>query len=248
MGQFSWLDCDMSNERCRQILDNTTEDVYVLVPKEFGGGHILETEYNGYGIFGGHDIFDLVAEWNRNYITIDNLSTKPVREDYGGLWKDEIENLKKQGYSDKEIKVKDDEMREHHFQRALNNYEQQILMLKDFQSEKSDVEMCVIYYDDWKRNLGIGIACYDYQNAGLKYPIKITHNPNLTYEEATYSLSDPNQGWIAYREKYDEHLEEYVEEIDADFGLEHALSKYDEVDKKLEQMKTGKKVSNGKTR
>lgn len=84
MGQFSWLDCDRENEGHRAILDNVADDVYVLVPKEFGGGHILETEYDGYGNFGGHDIYDLVADWNKEYITSDVIK-KPVRERYGGI-------------------------------------------------------------------------------------------------------------------------------------------------------------------
>lgn len=65
MGQFSWLDCKTEE----QVLDNVCRDVYVLVPKEFGGGHIKETCYDGYGNFGGHDIYDLVAEWNRKQLS-----------------------------------------------------------------------------------------------------------------------------------------------------------------------------------
>lgn len=61
MGQFSWLDCVTE----AQIVDDKVKDVYVLIPKEFGGGHIVEHCYDGYGHFGGKDIFDLVADWNR---------------------------------------------------------------------------------------------------------------------------------------------------------------------------------------
>ena len=68
MGQFSWLDC-ITEE---QIVDDKHRNVYVLIPKEFGGGHIVEHCYDGYGHFGGEDIFDLVAYWNR-----DILSEKP---------------------------------------------------------------------------------------------------------------------------------------------------------------------------
>ena len=65
MGQFSWLDCKTK----QQIVDNKRKDVFVLIPREFGGGHIKETCYDGYGHFGGHDIFDLVADWNREYFS-----------------------------------------------------------------------------------------------------------------------------------------------------------------------------------
>lgn len=65
MGQFSWLDC---KDPKRQILDNVFEDVYVLIPKEFGGGHIEESYYDGYGNFCGQDIYELVVDWNRKYL------------------------------------------------------------------------------------------------------------------------------------------------------------------------------------
>lgn len=77
MGQFSWLDCrDRS-----QIKDDKRVDVYVLIPKEFGGGHILEECYDGYGNFGGQDIYDLVAVWNKGMIP------EILRRNKAGHWK-----------------------------------------------------------------------------------------------------------------------------------------------------------------
>ena len=64
MGQFSWLDCVTG----KQIVDDKRKDVYLLVPKQFGGGHIKEECYDGYGRFGGHDVYDLVVDWNKEYI------------------------------------------------------------------------------------------------------------------------------------------------------------------------------------
>ena len=61
MGQFSWLDCKTGE----QVLDDVERDVYLLIPKEFGGGHIKETCYDGYGRFGGRDVYALVAAWNK---------------------------------------------------------------------------------------------------------------------------------------------------------------------------------------
>lgn len=64
MGQFSWLDC-VNHE---QIVDGANKIVYLLVPREFGGGRITESCYGGYGIFGGRDVYDLIAEWNKPMI------------------------------------------------------------------------------------------------------------------------------------------------------------------------------------
>jgi hypothetical protein len=52
-------------------VDNRRRDVYVLVPKEFThiyGERICEHCYDGYGNFGGYDIYDLVVDWNRRYL------------------------------------------------------------------------------------------------------------------------------------------------------------------------------------
>lgn len=57
--------------------------------------------------------------------------------------------------------------------------------------------------DDDCRNIGIDIACYDYQNKSLKYPIKITSQP-MRYSSAEPSLSDDNQGWHV-EEEYDDY-------------------------------------------
>lgn len=64
MGQFSWLDCETGE----QVIDDRVRDVYLLVPREFGGGHIKETCYDGYGHFGGKDVYDLVLDWNKDFI------------------------------------------------------------------------------------------------------------------------------------------------------------------------------------
>lgn len=45
MGQFSWLD-SVTGE---QVIDNRRRTSYLLIPQEFGGGHLEEPCYEGYG-------------------------------------------------------------------------------------------------------------------------------------------------------------------------------------------------------
>jgi len=140
MGMFSWLDCKSQN----QIAVHRRRKSYVLVPQEFGGGHIEEKCYRGYGEFGGHDVYELVLDWNRDDI--------PRILDRVGEWKGKIdtENLRR-FYDGEEITCP-------------------------------------------KRHLGIDIACSDEDNARLRYPIKITHDPDAVYEWCAPSMTDPYQG------------------------------------------------------
>lgn len=91
MGQFSWIYSDTN----KQLLDNRRADTYLLVPKPFQdkyGKAIYEECYDGYGEFGGYDVYDLVPEWNREMIP------KIIRRMKNGDWlasanETDIENL-----------------------------------------------------------------------------------------------------------------------------------------------------------
>lgn len=155
MGQFSWLDC-ITGE---QVIDERRRKSYVLVPRQFGGGHIEEGCYEGYGRFGGHDVYDLVADWNREHADFDALSSTRWCEWYFGG----EENARS--------------------------------FFDDFKSGTDDAVMRERYGGDYKRTLGIVIACHDEDNANLRFPIKITHDPDAVYEWCAPSKGDPNQGW-----------------------------------------------------
>ena len=157
MGQFSWLDCKTEE----QVLDNVRRDVYVLVPREFGGGHIKEECYDGTGRFGGHDIYDLVVDWNSKHLSafFDNLDSWTC-----SVSEADIANMRRVS-----------------------------------SGEETECE---------KRWLGIVLACYDDDNARLRYPIKITHDPDAVYERCGISKSDPNQGWPADDDEWDDGWDE----------------------------------------
>lgn len=121
MGFFSWLTCDTKRSISNNCSYKGTFPVYVLIPQEFGGGYIEEKDYEGYGVFGGKDIYDLVAHWN-----IPEKCVGDVEED---------------------------------------------------------------------RSKGIDIACYDWENKALKYPIKIAEHP-MKYEDAEPSVNCPYQGFF----------------------------------------------------
>ncbi|MBO5551318.1 MAG: hypothetical protein J5966_05105 [Lachnospiraceae bacterium] len=195
MGQFSWLDC-ITGE---QILDDVSRDSYVLVPEPFRekyGSTIKEGCYDGYGRFGGYDIYDLVTEWNKAYLSEDMFRPAPKLKDFGGLWDFEKKDLRKAGKTNKEISVLDEEARRGHYESALERRAHAIARMEDYRDGKlSDEEMTDKYGHDWKRCIGIDVACYDEQNAALPYPIKISHTP-ADYEMCAPSPGDPNQGWL----------------------------------------------------
>ena len=76
MGQFSWIACDDK----KSILDNELADVYLLIPAEFGGGYHHEKCYDGYGNFGGVDVYAEVAKWNKKYLSKLDIQTTDSKE------------------------------------------------------------------------------------------------------------------------------------------------------------------------
>lgn len=61
MGQFSFMYADTDNQKALRV----GGEAYVLCPD---GTVIHEDCYDGYGRFGGKDIYELVADWNRKYL------------------------------------------------------------------------------------------------------------------------------------------------------------------------------------
>jgi hypothetical protein len=61
MGFFSWKTSDTEKSISNRYSDRGALPVYVLCPD---GSKIYEPNYEGYGEFGGRDMYALVAQWN----------------------------------------------------------------------------------------------------------------------------------------------------------------------------------------
>lgn len=61
MGCFSWMFADSKRENL-----HIGNPFYLLLPN---GGYLKDSWYNGYGDVSGEDIYDLVADWNREYLS-----------------------------------------------------------------------------------------------------------------------------------------------------------------------------------
>lgn len=194
MGQFSWIYSDTH----KQLLDDIYADTYLLVPKPFQekyGKAIYEGCYDGYGNFGRYDVYELVALWNRENLPSETRALRlPKVEEYGGLFDSEKEELRKKGMTEEEIKKADAEKQQEYCDKAILRYKKVLLRNKDFANNVPDNVMKEKYGRNYLREIGIDIACYDEDNAVLKYPIKIT-TKEMEYEDVKPSLSDPNQGW-----------------------------------------------------
>lgn len=176
MGAFSWCTSDTKKSiPCCSPFEDLPGTVYLLNP--FGEPY-KETAYEGYGEFGGRDVYDLVVEWNREYLTSDNVS-KPNRNDYAP-----------------------GEAGDAYFQRACERYRATVDAIQAYAGGASDEFMKEKYgkllgygefTNDWKRNLGIAIACDNVNHVKLKYPIKIVEHP-MPYEKAGISPACPFQG------------------------------------------------------
>lgn len=116
---------------------------------------IVEKAYYGYGIFGFRDAYDLVAEWNRQYLK-EIYQRLMAKTEHNNLFTpmDVIEAYQEKG----------------------DNAAQEI-------AKKYVEKRGTHYLKDWKRDIGIDIACWDEDNDALPYPLKIASVMGYTYKE-----------------------------------------------------------------
>lgn len=162
MGFFTWT---FANKSVQKIYDGWDYSQKCKLP--YGGygcvlcpdGTVIEEHnYEGYGMFDGKDVYELVVDWNKDHL-LDILKQK--KHDKGFYY--EIAKIYiKEGHD------------------AAQQY-----------ADKCTNERTEPRYlqKDWKRCLGIEIACEN--NEHVPFPIKITSTPRprKSYAELPASIS-----------------------------------------------------------
>lgn len=171
MGTYSWKFCDRPRKNLK-----IGETGYLLIPF---GGVLREDSYNGYGRFAGHDAYELVAIWNREY-----LSEHP---EYLVWQAHYIEIVDGKGGTKRKrapaVRISDYPWYSLYADLSITP-EQFDVRVKDMEYRR--FPMCF-------RHIGVEIACYDKQNRQLPYPIKIA-SVAADYRAWPASKSDPRQG------------------------------------------------------
>jgi len=173
MGFFSFMTADTKKSITNVHARSGALPVAVLIPEEYGGGIIEERSYDGYGRFGGRDVFELIAEWNYQHIDVSALK-KPLREDF-----------------------QDGERGQMYYEGAMAQHDLICSILEDYKKGLKPRKMSCEYGEDWKRILGIHLV-NESRNC-LKYDLKIVeiNGKNLVYEEIEGISTDADdQGYV----------------------------------------------------
>ena len=148
MGYYTWT---VANRKEKKTKDGWYSDQCKLAYGGYGAvitpdNKRIEIEhYAGYGIFGREDVYEMVVDWNRDYLK-DIFKSMATRHPDGfwGCTLKEIAEAYQMRDKKRVAKLAEDLGKEHPFLRT-----------------------------EWKRNIGITIACYDEDNDALPFPIKI---------------------------------------------------------------------------
>ena len=170
MGYFTWTDANKEPEKTSDGYESScliTKNGYngyakVVCPDDT---EIEEMHYDGYGHFGGFDIYKLVTDWNRK--DLKRLFEEKSEDD----WSKPLQDIA--AYYSEDGVTEDDVSR---------------------RIEEGSLSNCgypaALIVPEWKRLIGIAIADDDDEVRKLTYPIKITSSKcHKKYEELGPSYS-----------------------------------------------------------
>jgi len=189
MGVFSWITSDTKRSIPAWGSGRAPIPVYLLSPT---GERYQETDYDGYGIFGGVDAYEMVAKWNAEHLKlIDWFKNADLEErrslgiflTVGSVYED-VETGQRWSvmfnfpcFEDWDIKV------------APGNYGQPI-------GDGLPTPNALISAKRWRILDPVDVGL-------LKYPIKLVQSPDISYDAVAASEPCPNQGFF-----YDDEDEE----------------------------------------
>ena len=188
-----WTDC-ITKE---YIIPNQRRDVYVLIPeflqKKYGE-RIKEPFYQGYGEFGGYDIYNLVVDFNINMSIDEVLKLRGFQiippNAVTGLWENEKEEMRKRGISEATIMKMDAERREINYNNILKQRE---LIRSEFINYKLQDK---IIGELPLRSVGIAMIGKEDDNNMLRFPVKITYDSKAVYEKCPASDTNINLSFV----------------------------------------------------
>lgn len=138
--------------------ENLYPDVHIN--KKTGRGFIKESFYDGYGMFGKHDVYDVIVDINKGYLKefFDKSSAKKIQNNVYAKIAEAFENGRDEKYLEE-------------------------LFGKTVYPKSPNL------WGEWKRHLGICISCYLVDNKNLHYPLKIVSSSRVIYEDLPASDS-----------------------------------------------------------
>ena len=188
MSFYSWLDCSTQ----KSIANKHTGEhrtAYLLQPN--GAPSIEEAAYDGYGTFAGRNVYAWFLENNAEHfgLTLDGLSERTkfclgveildghvyLDTATGEYWADEMMLVDAEGLGD-----------------ALSE------ILKAPISFYEDEQLIPEFNEGVGKLMSTGrFKCVDISSCiEIKYPIKLSHNPEARYEDHPASAECPNQGFF----------------------------------------------------
>lgn len=131
-----------------------------VVENKEGYKFIKDDYYDGYGMFGSFDAYDVVVDINKGHLAeaVEKIAGKHSFRDSQDAIYLQLARMYDAAASEDEL-------------------------------EKLFEESKVSPYGRWKRNLGIYLSCYKCDNELLKYPLKIVSSTRCKYEELPCSDS-----------------------------------------------------------